>query len=198
MEIWKDIKGYEGLYQISNYGRVKSLKKNIIMKPFNNNGYLRINLYKNGKSKKYLIHILVAEHFISEKPFKDAEINHKDLNKKNNHVDNLEWVNPSKNVKHAIENINGRKEKLKKNMAEIGKKYYYIGVEKSKKPVMQIDKNTGKIIAIFNSAREASQKTNSNWKNISQVCSGKRKTHNGYIWKFADEEGATTIESTNT
>lgn len=196
MEIWKDIKGYEGLYQISDHGNVKNLRTNKLMKPeLLKKGYLRVGLSLNGDRKRFLIHVLVASNFISEKPSNNSEVNHKDLNKKNNKVDNLEWTTPSENVNHAIINIDGRKERLQKNMSLIGRKYSYIGVEASKKPVQQINKDTGEIIAEFESAREASKKTNSNYKNISQVCNGEKKTHNGYIWKFADKEGATTIES---
>lgn len=195
VEEWKDIKGYEGLYEISNYGNVKNKKGNIL-KPYDNKGYLRIGLSKNNKRKQYLLHVLVATHFISEKPFENAEVNHKDLNRKNNYINNLEWVTGEENVKHCIENMNGRKESLQKDMTTIGKLYCHLGIEASKKPVQQIDKHTGLIIAEYESAREASKKTNSNYKNISQVCNGEKKTHNGYIWRFADKEGATTIETT--
>ena len=75
------------------------------------------------KSKK-LIHVLVAEHFISKKPFDNAQINHKDLNKLNNKVSNLEWVSPSQNVRHLIENSNDRKKYLQKRMSEIREKLW--------------------------------------------------------------------------
>lgn len=108
-EIWKDIKGYERLYQISNYGRVKSLvfnnnickkKREKILSPTDNGkGYLIIGLRKNGKRKNYYIHRLVAEHFLkNDKNLK--EVNHINFNKKNNSVENLEWVTKEKNIKH--------------------------------------------------------------------------------------------------
>ena len=197
IEIWKDIKGFEGLYQISNYGRVKNLRKNTIVKPFDNGGYERVHLSKEGKSIKKLVHVLVAEHFISEKPFPDAQVNHKDLNRKNNHVDNLEWCDVKTNVRHAVENIPNRKEYLAKTMSAIGKKYGHLGVEASKKPVAQIDKDTGEIINVFESAREAARLTGANWRNISQVCKGQKKTHRGYKWAFVDKEGVETKARTN-
>lgn len=110
-EIWKDIKGYEGLYQVSNYGRVKSLDrksdidgrliKSKILKPgLNNPGYKFVILRKNGISENKMIHRLVAETFLNN-PM-DC-VNHKDGNKLNNHMSNLEWCTYSENKKHAYE-----------------------------------------------------------------------------------------------
>ena len=114
-EIWKDIKGYEGLYQVSNLGRVKALDrykinnggkhlvKEHIMKP-NTHGtcdYHRVGLIDNNGTRKYhTIHKLVATAFI-ENNNNHKEINHKDGNKQNNSVENLEWVTPSENILHA-------------------------------------------------------------------------------------------------
>lgn len=94
-EIWKDIKGYENKYQISNLGRVKALdyrrtKKEKILDSRNNKGYKAIALWNNGKRRVFLIHRLVANAFIPN-PNKFPQINHKDENKLNNSVDNLEW-----------------------------------------------------------------------------------------------------------
>lgn len=116
-EIWKDIKGYEKLYQISNLGRVRSLNhiaskgvkdimyKGKILKPFldGKKNYLQVCLSKNNQKKKFLIHRLVAETFIDNFEHK-REVNHKDGNKQNNCVDNLEWVTSKENKKHAWEN----------------------------------------------------------------------------------------------
>lgn len=113
-EIWKDIEGYEGLYQVSNYGRVKSfdqfinqknnskaLRKGRILKQSKNkDGYLRLRLVKNKKGKTFFVHRLVAKTFISN-PRKLNEVNHKDGNKENNNADNLEWCNRSENISHA-------------------------------------------------------------------------------------------------
>lgn len=102
-EIWKDIKDYEGLYQVSNYGRVKNSKRNSIRIPYlNEKGYHRIILYKNNKTKKPKVHRLVAQAFISN-PDNKSEVNHKDFNKLNNHVDNLEWTSGEENRLHYRE-----------------------------------------------------------------------------------------------
>lgn len=104
-EIWKDIQGYEGLYQISNLGRVKSYRQwkrascpaeYILKNSIANNGYCQITLYKDRKKKKFLVHRLVAEAFIPN-PKNLPHINHKDENPSNNNVNNLEWCTPQYN-----------------------------------------------------------------------------------------------------
>lgn len=124
MEIWKDIPGYENYYQVSNYGRVKSLPRTIIDKrgvliPVKGKvsygtkgrvGYPVINLYKNNHNQPVNIHRLVAEAFI-ERPEHLTQVNHKDSNRANNHVDNLEWVTPKGNTQHAVIFGNMRPEK---------------------------------------------------------------------------------------
>ena len=105
-EIWKDIKGYEGLYQVSNLGRVKSLKyhrgsREQILKPkITKDGYYETALCHNKKYKYIRTHRLVAMAFCKN-PYNKLEVNHKDGNKLNNYADNLEWVTSSENHKHA-------------------------------------------------------------------------------------------------
>lgn len=117
IEIWKDITGFDGLYQISNFGRVKSLEKvyyagncmskrvqkEIILKPYSTGRYLCVNLSNKGFNKNYKIHRLVAIHFI---PIIDGkpEVNHIDGNRLNNNFSNLEWSNRSENQSHAYKN----------------------------------------------------------------------------------------------
>jgi hypothetical protein len=125
-EIWKNIKNYEGLYQISSYGKVKSLRRKRFLhgKPINIykqkflkhgislGGYYVVNLYKDSKRKMYRINRLVAIHFISN-PLNKPEVNHLDGNKKNNYYKNLEWVTRVENEKHAykigLKDIKGEK-----------------------------------------------------------------------------------------
>lgn len=106
-ETWKDVVGYEGLYQISNYGNIvssycmdghKSLKPSL-----NSHGYFSIILCKDKKKKNIRIHKLVAEAFIGVRPL-GYEINHKDTNKQNNHVSNLEYLTKNQNIAHAHSN----------------------------------------------------------------------------------------------
>lgn len=124
-EVWKDISGYEGLYQISNFGRVKSLPRKYKKRYIKNEnikspsklpkGYLRIGLCKEGKIKYYAIHRLVAESFIPNKDNKPC-VNHKDCNPSNNKVDNLEWCT-------YLENNNYKNHHLKRNVSSI---IYYL------------------------------------------------------------------------
>ena len=106
-EIWKKIKDYEN-YMISNFGRVKSLKRNLILKPEIRRQYYSVQLYKNKNQNNFQIHRLVAITFIKN-PHNLKYVNHKDENKLNNHVDNLEWCTASYNtnygtaIKRAVE-----------------------------------------------------------------------------------------------
>ena len=105
-EEWKDIEGFEGRYMVSNKGRVKSLnysntgKEGIINAKDNGKGYLRVNLYKDGKRKWYRINRLVAQAFL-ENPYNLPEVNHKDKIRTNNYVENLEWCNRQYNVEYS-------------------------------------------------------------------------------------------------
>jgi len=102
IEVWKDIKGYEGLYQISNLGKVKSFhhRKEIIRKTCLSKGYRMVNLHKDGIYRPITIHKLVATYFISN-PDSKPQINHIDGLKENNIYTNLEWCTGSENIKHA-------------------------------------------------------------------------------------------------
>lgn len=100
----KDIKGYEGLYQIDKNGNVYSFYKKRFLKPAPTNwGYLTVELFKNKKGKTYKIHRLVAEAYIPN-PDNKRCVNHIDCNKQNNNVENLEWCTYSENLKHAWDN----------------------------------------------------------------------------------------------
>ena len=104
-EIWADITGYEGEYQISTYGRIKSFKngrgREMILVPlYNDNGYLQISLCHEGKHQIFSIHVLVARAFVPN-PDKKPQVNHQDGNKWNCHFENLKWATRSENMKHA-------------------------------------------------------------------------------------------------
>lgn len=101
-EVWKPIKGYEGLYEVSNYGNVKSLfnSEKILHPTDNGSGYLTINLRKDGKRKSFYIHRLVASAFVGN-PNNVNVVNHLDFNKFNNRASNLEWVTQKENVRYS-------------------------------------------------------------------------------------------------
>ena len=111
MNKWKEIQGFEGLYKISNEGKIYSNKINAIMKTYiNNNGYECVQLTKNKKRKHFLVHRLVAKAFIPNIDNK-PQVNHIDGNKANNRVENLEWYTNSENQIHAYKNGLNRSKK---------------------------------------------------------------------------------------
>ena len=112
-EIWRDIEGHEGNYQISNFGRVKSFKgrkPRILSTCKDSKGYPKATFTEDGKQKTYLIHVLVARAFIPN-PDNLPIVHHKDGNKKNNRVDNLQWVTYGQNLQYAYEPPSGRKKR---------------------------------------------------------------------------------------
>ena len=123
MENWKAVNGYEGLYEVSDKGRVKGLKRNRILKNIVDSlGYVRVSLCKENKPKAHKIHRLVAEHFL--KPSEYKVVNHIDGNKENNSVENLEWCNASQNRKHACDTGLAAKEEGRLIMCNETKKVY--------------------------------------------------------------------------
>ena len=172
-EEWRDIKGYKGLYQVSNTGKVKSLNyrktgKEGILKAYDNgHGYLFVVLSKEGNREQPLVHVLVATAFLDNAD-NLPEVNHKDENKQNNHMENLEWCSHSYN--------NTYNDKAKK----VGKKL--------SKPVYSIDKESG-LITYWESAKEAGKVLGIDQGNITRCCKGKRyKSVGGYYWHYAESE----------
>lgn len=171
MEIWKDIEGYEG-YQVSNEGRVKSLnykrtKQEKILKGNNIGlGYFQVKLYKDGKYEMKLVHRLVAETFL-ENPNHYDQVNHKDENKENNCVDNLEWCDRDYNCNYGTRN---------QKIGESSRK-------RCSKRVDQIDPQTGEVICQWDSVNECGRNGYSQ-ANVSKCARGLQKEHKGYIWKY--------------
>lgn len=179
-EIWKDIKNYEGVYQVSNYGRIKSLcrrrrKNDKILKVLRDSrNYLQINLHKNGEMFKYSIHRLVAEAFIPN-PNNYPCVNHKDENKQNNHINNLEWCTYEYN-----NNYGTRLDKLSQNnyLAKIILQY-------SKENVFIKEwKNTRIAIIGNNFFGKEPNKLYTIKRAIQNCCNGERQTAYGFKWKY--------------
>lgn len=196
-EIWKDVVGYEGLYQVSNLGRVKSLERIDNLNHFRKgkiliqhiyNGYLYVSLCKNGKIKMYRVHRLVAQAFIPN-PNNLPQVNHKDENKTNNCVLNLEYCDARYNMNYgtAIErrsNSNKGKKRSEETRRKIGDVERGVYNTKKSKPVLQIDKDTNEIIAEFPSIREVERQLGIRNQHISHCCKGKRKTCGEYKWQY--------------
>lgn len=175
-EIWRDVIGYEGLYQVSNLGRVKALPKrghkSLIMKQtIKKDGYIRIQLSKDAKSSCLYVHRLVADAFLPKTPEK-SEVNHIDGNKSNNALFNLEWVTRSDNTKHAL------KTGLRTNPTK-GK---FGSTHPTAKKIYQYDLN-GNLIKIWGSASEAERLGNFNAKSIYMCVEKRRLSYKKYIWK---------------
>ena len=188
-EIWKDIEGFEGRYQISNLGNVKSLRyggrdevRNLVPK-VNNHGYEWVELFKNREKSYFQIHRLVAKAFIPN-PTGLPIVNHKDENIRNNCVDNLEWCTHEYNVRYSLERHRWDRKYGKKPDGWKGK-YGKYGPYKHNKAVAQVDKN-GNIVKIWNCTREIQREENKSQWSIIQCCNGKRKTAYGYTWHFID------------
>lgn len=173
-EEWKDVKGYEGYYQISNFGRVKSLSKKVwngsvwwttkerILRSRTSKdktGYASVQLCKDSLKNGKNIHRLVAEAFVQTEDF-SLYVNHKDENKLNNHYLNLEWVTPSENLNYG------------ENQKRKGDKRFV--------KVFGIHKDTGEKVVLENKRQCIDMGFNK--ATISQVLSGKNKTHKGYVW----------------
>ena len=176
-EIWRPIDGFEGLYEVSNLGRVKSCdrfvnskggtrlhKGKVLKQAKDGGGYLQVNLCKDGKPTAVKVHRLVWEGFNGKIP-EGMQVNHIDEDKTNNSLDNINLMTPKQNVNWGTGN-----ERRSKSLS---------------KPIIQYSIN-GKKLAEFDSLSDASNQLNINIGNITSTLKGKRKTAGGYKWKFKD------------
>lgn len=173
-EIWKPIKGYENRYLISDKGEVKSIKHNKILKKELRRNYWSVQLFNGVKYKHFSIHRLVGLNFI-DNPDNLPYINHKDENKLNNNVNNLEWCTCSYNINYGTSITRSK--------------------EKKSVSILKLSKN-GEILNTYNSISDAEKETGIYNSNIVKCCKGERKTAGGYIWKYneAKEEIGTSKE----
>lgn len=181
IEIWKDVPGYEGHYQVSSWGNVKSLDRvinrsgtqgnpslpgRLLSQQKNDKGYLRVRLCLNAKNKTARVSRLVALAFVPN-PDNLPEVNHDDLDKENNHYKNLSWSTRIENIHHAFKNRVIRRYKNELNV--------------NSKAVAQYDLG-GKLIQMWPSMQEAARNGYSAGP-ICRACQGQRETYKGYIWK---------------
>jgi hypothetical protein len=191
-EIWKPVQKYKNYYEVSNFGRIRSIdryiknsigvtkfKKGRIIKLSDSAGYEGANICVDSKIYKFKIHNLVAEAFLQRIEGKNW-INHKDFNRKNNCVENLEWCTPKENVSHTI--LNGRwKPSCHKNTKSMLGKF---GAEHNRsKAVIQYDLQKNEI-ARFGGTREAGRSVNLQPESIARCCRGERNCYKNYIWKY--------------
>lgn len=190
-EVWKDIKGYEGYYQISNKGRVKSLprlrnaknkfisRERILKNQDNSKGYLRVELKANNKKQKFFVHRLVAEHFL-DKPKGCNIVNHLDCNPHNNNVENLEWTTFKGNSRYMKEQGRDRRtpiwiERLTKTQRKVnGKKVIGISIN-------------GNMVLRYDAVNEV-KKDGFHPSCVSECCNNLRQTHKGFLWRFRNEQ----------
>ena len=182
-EAWQDIPGYEGRYQASTYGRIKSVERTVVFKDGRKKSfpsvllkygkrrnYLRVDLCKNGKIISISVHRIVARTFIPN--FQNLPyINHKDENPRNNRVENLEWCTPKYNSNYGT---------LKYRVSEKQK-----NDKKKSKPVFQYNLS-GTILKRFPSIMEAERQTGFFHTHINACCLGKQKSAYGFLWSYAE------------
>lgn len=161
-EIWKDVKGFED-YEVSTKGNVRNKITSKILKPvLCPNGYSAVCLYKKGTHKNQLVHRLVAFAFIDNFNKQKTEVNHKNGNKTDNTVSNLEWVTRQENLIHSYTVLKNGKIPIKVKCIETDK--------------------------VYSSCYEASRENNCWHTKIVACCKGKRKTTGGYHWEYAEEQ----------
>jgi hypothetical protein len=177
-EIWIDINGYNGDYQISNHGNVKSLKRDkpIILRPqIYGKGYFGVSLSIGTRQKQFYIHRLVAENFIEGRA-DGLEVNHKDGDKSNNGAENLEWITHRKNMQHGYKN-------------GLMNPYSWLGVKTEDNPrikaIIQMGIN-GEFIAEYGSGKQASEESGVSQGSISSCCHRVRESVKGFKFKFKD------------
>lgn len=189
-EIWKDVIGYENLYQCSNLGRVKSLgngksgnSKEKILKQKICKGYCRIQLCKDNKKKHYQVHRLIATAFLPN-PQNLPQVNHKNEQKTDNCVSNLEWVTQKYNINYGLHNE--RSGKSRKGMKRTQETKDKMSKSQSKR-ILQFNREGTKILGKWESVKQVSELLNINYSSITKCCRGEQKFAGKYRWIYLED-----------
>lgn len=170
-EMWRDINGYKGYYQVSNFGRVKRVGGNILKPVPNGNGYVKVHLCKDAIVKKFFVHRLVAKAFVPNPRGVDC-VNHLDENPLNNRADNLEWVTKAENNRYGT---------MPQRISATLTKYFETHPNPRNKAVRCVE--TG---VVYESMSQAGRATGINFKNISDCIQNNRHKAGGYHWELAE------------
>lgn len=177
---WRSVVGYEGLYEVSTDGRVRTVEHitngrtitptELAIRIYKSQRYARVRLYRGGKSKDCMVHRLVAEAFIPN-PDNKPQVNHINGDRSNNRVENLEWCTASENQRHAF---------------RAGLKDIEDTITHTRKKVRQIDAD-GNVVKIWRSMSDAARELGLHVSNISHCCSGRIGSTGGYSWELDSE-----------
>lgn len=201
-EEWKNIPDYDGLYQGSTFGRVRSVDRvieivingitqkrlvrgKVLTGGQNGHGYIFVYLSKNGKVSRFYIHRLIAITFIPN-PCNYPCVNHKDENPQNNRVENLEWCTQKYNANYGSHIEKVRAFMLSEKNPNRGKHRPEAFKEKVRKPILQLDKN-GRFVKEWDSAKTAGDTLGIFSQQITAVCRNRYKSYKNYIWRYKDD-----------
>lgn len=173
MEEWRDAVGYEGLYEVSNYGKVRRIDTGAELRGnINSYGYRVVRLTRDRQAKDFKMHQLVAMAFIPNN-YGARTINHKDGDKENNFVENLEWCTPRQNARHAVD---------------------VLGISTKSRPVMQVSAD-GELMAVWANAYKASSTLGIAHMMISACCKGTAATAGNFVWRYAEFDAQELLKS---
>lgn len=190
MEVWKDIEGFEGLYEVSSLGRIKTLhyyggnQTRILKLQSDKNGYLTVGLHKGGVTYQKKVHRLVAIAFIPN-PENLPQVNHKDEDKENNCVENLEWCTSKYNVNYGNHSLHAAQ-------AQMGKRHTVEHIMKIRanapgsKAVLMINPGDMSIVAEYVSGSEAARQIRGTATNVAYACRNQGTKYKGYFWRYKD------------
>ena len=194
-EIWKDVEGFEGFYEVSNQGAVRSLLNSRgnprielkILKPTKSKaqgGYLTVQLCKDGKKLRRSVHRIVAEAFIPN-ILGLSEVNHINENTWDNRVENLEWISHRDNCNYGTRNMR----------VSNWRRGRFVNDPSTSKPVLQLDLSEN-LVKEWPSLMEVHRQTGWSSGNISMVCNGRHKTAYGFVWRYSDDAFLATVQGT--